>query len=110
MTAQADTSGSKNAIQSIGSTITYLERYSLLALTGLAAHEMDDDGKAGATELISKDEANTVLELLQDAAAPVEKFLAYMNVQKIEDIPKSELKRALEAIKAKKAKEAVVKK
>ena len=45
LTAPADATGSKNAIQSIGSTITYLERYTLLALTGLATHEMDDDGK-----------------------------------------------------------------
>ena len=36
LSAPADTSGSKNAIQAIGSTITYLERYTLLALTGLA--------------------------------------------------------------------------
>jgi len=46
LTAQADTSGSKNAIQAIGSTITYLERYTLLALTGLATFDQDDDGKA----------------------------------------------------------------
>lgn len=40
----ADNSGSKNAIQSIGSAVTYLERYTLLAATGLAA-EGDDDGR-----------------------------------------------------------------
>lgn len=41
----ADTSGGKNSIQAIGSTITYLQRYTLLALTGLAAQGQDDDGK-----------------------------------------------------------------
>lgn len=40
----ADSSGSKNAIQSIGSAVTYLERYSLLAATGLAAKGQDTDG------------------------------------------------------------------
>jgi hypothetical protein len=39
-----DVSGSKNGIQSIGSTITYLERYSLFAVTGIAAKNQDDDG------------------------------------------------------------------
>ena len=39
LSAPADTSGSKNAIQAIGSTISYLERYSLLALTGLATSD-----------------------------------------------------------------------
>ena len=41
-----DDSGGKNPIQSIGSTITYLERYTILALTGLATKEQDDDGKS----------------------------------------------------------------
>ena len=45
LSAGADTSGSKNAIQAIGSTITYLQRYTLLAITGLAAMGQDDDGK-----------------------------------------------------------------
>lgn len=42
--APADMSGSKNVIQAIGSTITYLERYTLLAMTGLATYDQDDDG------------------------------------------------------------------
>lgn len=35
-----DASGGKNAIQAIGSTISYLERYTLLAVCGLAASDM----------------------------------------------------------------------
>ena len=40
----AETSGTKNAIQAMGSAITYLQRYTLLAATGLATHDQDDDG------------------------------------------------------------------
>lgn len=50
LSAGPDGSGSKNSIQAIGSTISYLERYTLLALTGLATHEMDDDGQPPVTE------------------------------------------------------------
>jgi len=46
LSAPADTSGTKNAIQSMASTITYLERYTLMAITGLAAADQDDDGVA----------------------------------------------------------------
>jgi len=46
LSAAPDTSGSKNSIQAIGSTISYLERYTLLAITGLATHDMDDDAVA----------------------------------------------------------------
>lgn len=41
---KADESGNKNPIQGIASAITYLERYSLLSICGLATAESDDDG------------------------------------------------------------------
>lgn len=47
MTASPDTTGSKNPIQAIASAITYMQRYTLLAATGLAvADKNDDDGGA----------------------------------------------------------------
>lgn len=45
ISAPPDTSGSKNSIQAIGSTITYLQRYTLLAICGLATNEFEDDGR-----------------------------------------------------------------
>ena len=39
-----DDSGNKNRIQQVGSTVTYLQRYTLLAALGLATAEQDDDG------------------------------------------------------------------
>jgi hypothetical protein len=45
--ADFDLSGKKNVIQGQGSAITYLERYTLLAVVGLAVKGMpDDDGRA----------------------------------------------------------------
>src|SRR5574340_195361 len=43
LTAGRDDSGNKNGIQAIGSTITYLQRYTLKAALGLAS-AADDDG------------------------------------------------------------------
>jgi hypothetical protein len=45
-----DTTGSKNSIQAIGSTVTYLERYTLLAAMGMAAAGMDNDGRLADEE------------------------------------------------------------
>lgn len=46
--ASPDTSGSKNSIQAVGSTVTYLQRYTLLAATGMAVQDgSDDDGRQG---------------------------------------------------------------
>lgn len=46
LTGPADDSGNKNHIQAIGSTVTYLQRYTLLAALGLATGE-DDNGQGG---------------------------------------------------------------
>jgi hypothetical protein len=43
-----DTGGAKNAIQARASTVTYLERYTLKAILGLAEQDDDDDGDGGA--------------------------------------------------------------
>lgn len=47
--APPDASGGKNAIQAIGSAVTYLQRYTLKAALGLAAAP-DDDGKDTSAE------------------------------------------------------------
>jgi len=50
LTGPIDESGNKNRIQAVGSTVTYLQRYTLLAALGLATGE-DDDGRGGKPEL-----------------------------------------------------------
>lgn len=44
--AGADTSGSKNSVQAIASTCSYLERYTFMAVCGLAASDQDDDARS----------------------------------------------------------------
>src|SRR5258706_14751025 len=44
MSALPDTSGSKNSIQTSGSTPSYLQRHTLFAATGLAPKDADTDG------------------------------------------------------------------
>lgn len=67
LSAPPDATGSKNAIQAIASTVTYLERYTLLALTGLATADQDDDGKAaglttGEPKETPKDKQDEIVE------------------------------------------------
>jgi len=48
LNSSADTSGKKNNIQAMASTVSYLQRYTLLSASGLATKDMsDDDGRAG---------------------------------------------------------------
>jgi len=53
LAAGNDTSGNKNDIQAIGSTTTYLQRYTLKLALGLSTTDKDDDGKAAEEPAIS---------------------------------------------------------
>jgi hypothetical protein len=48
MHGSPDASGKKNAIQQVASTVSYLQRYTLLAATGVATKGMDDDAQGFA--------------------------------------------------------------
>lgn len=64
--AGPDTSGSKNSIQAVGSTVTYLQRYTLLSATGLATKGQDDDGK---TEGMGAQQVEEYLSTINDASS-----------------------------------------
>jgi len=48
MSAGRDDSGKKNNIQQMASTVTYLQRYTLLSATGVATNDQEDDDGAGS--------------------------------------------------------------
>jgi ERF superfamily protein len=64
--AKADDSGGKNGIQAIGSTITYLQRYSLLAATGLAVKGQDDDGNGSETKGLPPEQFQKFVDDIQN--------------------------------------------
>lgn len=83
-----DNSGSKNAIQAIGSTVTYLQRYTLLAACGLAASN-DDDGQGGPSSKMDQAElAKATKEITEAKTLESLKFLwnaAYAKAQEAHD-------------------------
>jgi len=104
LTAGSDTSGAKNAIQALGSTISYLQRYTILSLTGLATHDLDDDG-AGATSYITEKQMSTLLDMINEKGADQERFLKFMGVDELELIPAVDFDKAMTALRSKKKKE-----
>jgi hypothetical protein len=50
MSGAPDSSGKKNQIQQTASTITYLQRYTLLSATGMSTKDEDDDGAGGSDD------------------------------------------------------------
>jgi len=53
MMLEADASGSKNTVQSIGSSVSYAKRYILCALLNITTTDEDDDGQAGGKAIPS---------------------------------------------------------
>jgi hypothetical protein len=87
MEGPVDTSGSKNAIQAIGSAQTYLSRYSLLAITGLATNDMDDDGAASQDKpRITDSQAADLDALISEVKADKKAFLKYLKIDSLEEI------------------------
>jgi len=94
----ADTSGGKNAIQGIGSTITYLERYTLLSLTGLATKGMDNDGAGAPPETITAKQKTEMEKIITDKGVDEAAFLGYMKAESIDDIKLKDHKKAMVAL------------
>jgi hypothetical protein len=104
MSAPSDTSGSKNSIQAIGSTVTYLERYTLLAATGLATKDMDNDA-GGPVEFINANQRQTIERILDETDTNFEVFLNGMfngAVKQLQEIPAHEFPRCMEMLNKKK--------
>lgn len=97
--AGPDQSGNKNNIQAVGSTVTYLERYTLLSALGMATGE-DTDGM-GPVDLIDAEQKDTLIGLMKEVEADVPKFLKYLGVSAIDELPAAAYGQAVTALEAK---------
>lgn len=99
-----DDSGNKNPLQSIGSTISFLQRYTLKAALGLAASNDDDGKSAGQSEdegPISGEQATHIRKLAEETGTALDKFCAYFNIEAVPDLPASQFDRAIKSLERK---------
>lgn len=100
-----DASGSKNTIQAIGSTLTYLSRYSLMAALGLAASNDDDARAAGSSQkTITPEQVKQILALLDDTDSDVEQFCRVGNIAAVPEMLADQFESAVRLLNQKKAK------
>ena len=86
LAAAADTSGKKNGIQSIGSTVSYLQRYTLKLAMGLAAAKDDDGKKADMGNPITEEQLSELIDLADEVGADKKAFCKYMSRKAKRDI------------------------
>lgn len=101
---QHDSTGSKNAVQAIGSSTSYGKRYAAGALLNLTSRGEDDDGKEGGgkpledgfpgdkepLKLISSDQITALRNLCKKVGCPEKKFTDWADVDRIDDIQASQ--------------------
>jgi hypothetical protein len=100
--AGRDDTGNKNSIQAVGSTITYLQRYTLKAALGLAASN-DDDGKRSeetANSHVSEEQAILLREKIEDVGLDNVKFCAKWQIESVADFPASKFNEAITSLEA----------
>lgn len=102
LAAGRDDSGNKNAIQMIGSTVTYLQRYTLKAALGLAA-SADDDGKNSgpASPLITEEQAEHLRALIVEVGADLPAFLEHFGIETLPELPANAHARAIALLERK---------
>jgi len=94
---EPDKAGSIKGIQAIASVVSYLERYTMYAILGLASKDADTDGGTR----VSFEQAEEIEKAATKANVDLPKFLAYFKCGSFNQLPAKEYKNALAAIKAK---------
>jgi len=87
-------------------TQTYGMRYSLIAALGITTADADTDGNVPgqASDKITEGQVADLYALADEVKANLPKFLAYMGVEALSDIPVADYARAVSALERKRAK------
>ncbi len=104
MTLPVDIGPGRNAVQAIGSSTSYGKRYTAIALLNITTHGEDDDGRAsGASDCLTVQQYDKLVEMLEDTNSDPIRFVRFMKLdpqKSCTDIPSAfELLKMLSAKK-----------
>ena len=94
-----DSTGSKNSVQAMGSTVSYGKRYLVCMHLNIITKGEDDD--AHSLDPISEAQAKEIRELIRTSGASQIKFLEYVKANTVEEIKTRDYNKAIEALKRK---------
>lgn len=101
MELPTDTSGSKNAVQAVGSSTSYGKRYTAQALLNLTSRGEDDDGHAAGAKVITAEQRNELQEIIEKIGGDVATFCQWAKVESLAVVPSSFFDKAKQALVAK---------
>jgi hypothetical protein len=107
-TAARDTSGSKNDIQGMSSSHTYLKRATLKAVLGLAAGDKDDDGRAAPNEpvplpadAVTHEQLTLILDLANRTNTTTDAICEWLSIPTINHLNQKQVDQTMVALKKK---------
>ena len=95
-----DTGPGRSLIQSRASSVKYLERYTLQAITGLAEQGDDDDAAGSQAQAATLDEEQiaNIEALITEIGIDRYKFLEFCKADSVSSIPQYKYKKAIQAL------------
>jgi len=102
---ELDSTGGKNDIQGVGSTVTYLERYTLLAALGLATKGQDIDAVNVEVGPISDEQFKELTSIIDETNADIVKLCEHFKIMAVRELPAARFKEAMTLLNAKKGKQ-----
>ena len=108
MTGGADTSGSKNGIQAIGSTVTYLQRYTLIGALGITTADADIDARLPQDTSMVTNADQKILEIVKSKGESELEFFNWASkvlkkkIQSFDDLSEEQVQWFLRKLEGKK--------
>ena len=101
ITLPADGSGNKNDVQAVASSVSYGKRYTAGALLNLTSHGEDDDAYRAVVEPITDAQEIQINDMLEATGSDKAKFLKWLKVEKVSDIPAKSFDSVMATLRAK---------
>ena len=101
---QHDSTGSKNAVQAVGSSLSYGTRYMGIMMLGIVSKEHDDDGNKSTppSVFVSDEQLKELEQLIEETGTDKAKFLTYLKEPALDRMAASKFNYAKQALAAKK--------
>ena len=96
----ADTSGSKNIVQALGSTLTYARRYLISMMLGISTIA-DDDAQAAAVEYIDEKTAAEIQGLCETNGIDQKTILTKLKIKSFSEITSDQYSSVMRRLKEK---------
>lgn len=91
---QHDATGSKNAVQAVGSSLSYGTRYMGIMMLGIVTKETDDDGRGAVPSAITAEALDTFANKVESHKASLERLLKAVGASSLIDLTPKQLRDA----------------